>query len=336
MHKRTRGETQGLVPDTHLLSPLLSDIICFHAELNPSRENTEETCIPGVFSPREDAGHITSDPVQTSSDPVPTSSDGLCKLVRWAHSHGTFCSLLPSLQQLTSHGTALTTEPGSHGSSVPVAVWSCADGHAYYWPLSEPSNANGGSGHASNGQERFIGGRPSNKVTVKASCDLSNSEAASQGEQFSSGCDSSATAEDDDYEPHSSRKRCGATGVALPVKKQLALKRASRHITSDPVQTSSDPVPTSSDGLCKLVRWAHSHGTFCSLLPSLQQLTSHGTALTTEPGSHGSSVPVAVWSCADGHAYYWPLSEPSNANGGSGHASNGQERFIGGRPSNKV
>ncbi|KAK5878699.1 hypothetical protein CesoFtcFv8_024085 [Champsocephalus esox] len=121
--------------------------------------------------------------------------------------HGTICSLLPSLQQLTSHGTALTKEPGSHGSSVPVAVWSCADGHAYYWPLSDHSNANGGSGHTSNSQERFVGGRPSNKVTVKASCDLSYSEAASQGEQFSSGCDSSAMAEDDDYEPRPSRKR---------------------------------------------------------------------------------------------------------------------------------
>ncbi|KAI9524863.1 hypothetical protein NQZ68_014398 [Dissostichus eleginoides] len=166
-----------------------------------------------------DPVQTSSDPVQTSSDPVQTSSDGLCKLVRWAHSHGTICSLLPSLKQLTSHGTALTTEPGSHGSSVPVAVWSCADGHAYYWPLSEHSNANGGSGHTSNGQERFVGGRPSNKVTVKASCDLSYSEAASQGEQFSSGCDSSAMAEDDDYEPRPSRKRGGATGVALPVKK---------------------------------------------------------------------------------------------------------------------
>ncbi|KAI4816420.1 hypothetical protein KUCAC02_008747, partial [Chaenocephalus aceratus] len=165
-----------------------------------------------------DPVQTSSDPVQTSTDPVQTSSDGLCKLVRWAHSHGTICSLLPSLQQLTSHGTALTTEPGSHGSSVPVAVWSCADGHAYYWPLSDHSNANGGSGHTSNGQERFVGGRPSNKVTVKASCDLSYSEAASQGEQFSSGCDSSAMAEDDDYEPRPSRKRGGATGVALPVK----------------------------------------------------------------------------------------------------------------------
>ncbi|XP_033979359.1 uncharacterized protein KIAA1958 [Trematomus bernacchii] len=166
-----------------------------------------------------DPVQTSSDPGQTSSDPVQTSSDGLCKLVRWAHSHGTICSLLPSLQQLTSHGTALTTEPGSHGSSIPVAVWSCADGHAYYWPLSEHSNANGGSGHTSNGPERFVGGRPSNKVTVKASCDLSYSEAASQGEQFSSGCDSSAMAEDDDYEPRPSRKRGGATGVALPVKK---------------------------------------------------------------------------------------------------------------------
>lgn len=53
---------------------------------------------------------------------------------------------------------------------------------------------------------------------MRASCDLSCSEPASEGEEFSSrlfeiaGCDSSATDEDADYEPCLSRKRVGAPG----------------------------------------------------------------------------------------------------------------------------
>lgn len=55
---------------------------------------------------------------------------------------------------------------------------------------------------------------------MRASCDLSCSEAASEGEEFSSrlfdiaGCDSSATDEDGDYEPRPHRKRGGAPGGA--------------------------------------------------------------------------------------------------------------------------
>lgn len=62
-------------------------------------------------------------------------------------------------------------------------------------------------------------------MTVSTSCDLSCSEAASEGEEFSSrlydiaGCDSSATDEDADYEPRPSRKRCGAPGGAVGGKK---------------------------------------------------------------------------------------------------------------------
>ncbi|XP_029301144.1 uncharacterized protein kiaa1958 isoform X2 [Cottoperca gobio] len=161
------------------------------------------------------------------SDPVQTTSDSLCKLVRWAHSHGTICNLIPSLQHLTYdfHGNVLTPEPGPHGSSDPVAVWGCGAGHAYHWPLSDHSNSYGGLANTSQGQERFVGGRPCNKVTARASCDLSCSEAASQGEEFSSrlfdidGCDSSATDEDDDYEPRPSRKRGGSSGGAFPGKK---------------------------------------------------------------------------------------------------------------------
>ncbi|XP_038590469.1 uncharacterized protein KIAA1958 homolog [Micropterus salmoides] len=161
------------------------------------------------------------------TDPVQTTSDSLCKLVRWAHSHGTICNLIPSLQHLTcgTYGNVLTLEAIPHASSVPVAVWGCGAGHAYHWPLSDRSNGCGGSANTSQGLERIVGGRPSNKVRVKASCDLSCSEAASEGEEFSSrlfdmaGCDSSATDEDGDYEPRLYRKRCRAPGGAVDGKK---------------------------------------------------------------------------------------------------------------------
>ncbi|KAK9532762.1 hypothetical protein VZT92_010131 [Zoarces viviparus] len=151
------------------------------------------------------------------SDPVQTTSDSLCKLVRWAHSHGTICSLIPSL----------TTEPGLHGGSVPVAVWGCAAGHSYHWPLGghDSERLCSGSTNTGQGQERCAGGRRSNKVPARASCDLRYSEAASDGEELSSrlfdiaGCDSSATDEDGAYEPRPSRKRGGAPGRAASRKK---------------------------------------------------------------------------------------------------------------------
>lgn len=105
------------------------------------------------------------------SDLVQTSSDSLCELVRWAHSHGTICSLIPSLQHLTrgSYGNLLTAEPSPHGSTVPVAIWGCSAGHAYHWPLSEHGNGRGSSANTGQGQ-RFVGGRLANKVHKKPSC----------------------------------------------------------------------------------------------------------------------------------------------------------------------
>ncbi|KAG7216602.1 hypothetical protein INR49_023311, partial [Caranx melampygus] len=107
--------------------------------------------------------------VSNMSDLVQTSSDSLCQLVRWAHSHGTICSLIPSLQHLT----------------------------------------------------RVL------MVAVRTPCDLSCSEAASEGEEFSNrlfdvtGCDSSATDEDADYEPRPSRKRDCAPGGGGVVGKKV-------------------------------------------------------------------------------------------------------------------
>ncbi|XP_051794171.1 uncharacterized protein LOC110965211 isoform X2 [Acanthochromis polyacanthus] len=157
------------------------------------------------------------------SGPVQTTSDGLCNLVRWAHSHGTICSLLPGLLRVTrgSYGNVLT--PGSHGGGggVTVAVWGCSAGHAYHWPLSD--------------QERIVGGRWSNKVAMRTSHDVSSSEAASEGEEFSiwlldvAACDSD---EDGDYEPHPSRKRGGAPGGGATGKKiKLEATSAEDHET---------------------------------------------------------------------------------------------------------
>ncbi|KAM7369197.1 hypothetical protein PAMP_013489 [Pampus punctatissimus] len=144
------------------------------------------------------------------SDPVETTSDGLCKLIRWAHSHGTICNLIPSLQHLTCSSY--------HGSNIPVAVWGCGAGHAYHWPFSNHSNSCASSANISQGQERFVDGCPSKKIAVRASCDLFCSEAASEGEEFSSRLfdiakyDSSASDEDGDYEPRPSRKRDATSG----------------------------------------------------------------------------------------------------------------------------
>lgn len=104
--------------------------------------------------------------VSIMSDPVQTTSDSLSKLVRWAHSHGTICSLIPGLQNLTcgSYSNVLTPEPGPRGGSVPVAVWGCPAGHAYHWPLSDRGSGCGGSACTIQGQERFVGGRLPKKV----------------------------------------------------------------------------------------------------------------------------------------------------------------------------
>ncbi|XP_031601638.1 uncharacterized protein LOC116324978 [Oreochromis aureus] len=158
---------------------------------------------------------------------VQTTSDSLRKLVRWAHSHGTICNLLPSLQHVTrgSYSNVLTAESGLHGGSISIAVWGCGAGHAYHWPLGENANTCGGSPNTRQAQERFAGGRPNSKIAARTSCDLSYSEAASGGEEFSSrlfdiaACDSSATDEDGDYEPRPSRKRGGAQGGAIAAKK---------------------------------------------------------------------------------------------------------------------
>nr|XP_034996337.1 uncharacterized protein KIAA1958 homolog isoform X1 [Zootoca vivipara] len=64
-------------------------------------------------------------------DCLHTSSENLSKLVSWAHSHGTICTLIPNLKHLLSEG--------SHGNL--TAMWGCSAGHAYHWPLTATCRA---------------------------------------------------------------------------------------------------------------------------------------------------------------------------------------------------
>ncbi|XP_019410455.1 PREDICTED: uncharacterized protein KIAA1958 homolog isoform X2 [Crocodylus porosus] len=164
-------------------------------------------------------------------DCLHTSSENLSKLVSWAHSHGTICSLIPNLKHLLSEG--------SHGNL--TAMWGCSAGHAYHWPLTATCRAgsqervcfqdnrsfNSDSpsiiGVPSETQPSPVERYPGRPVKAKLdcnrtrdSCDFSYcSEPSELGEAveeyedeatlFDMVCESSVTDEDSDFEPHPQR-----------------------------------------------------------------------------------------------------------------------------------
>nr|XP_060618474.1 uncharacterized protein KIAA1958 homolog isoform X2 [Anolis sagrei ordinatus] len=174
-------------------------------------------------------------------DCLHTSSENLSKLVSWAHSHGTICSLIPNLKHLLSEG--------SHGNL--TAMWGCSAGHAYHWPLtatcragsqervcfqdSRSFNSDSPSiiGVASDTQtspvERYSGRAGKTKLDcnrTRDSCDFSYCSEPSELDEaveeyedeatlFDMVCESSVTDEDSDFETHPqrsqtrSRKRLG-------------------------------------------------------------------------------------------------------------------------------
>ncbi|TRZ18904.1 hypothetical protein HGM15179_008198 [Zosterops borbonicus] len=164
-------------------------------------------------------------------DCLHTSSENLSKLVSWAHSHGTICSLIPNLKHLLSEG--------AHGNL--TAMWGCSAGHAYHWPLAatcragsqervcfqdsrsfnsdSPSMLGVPSEAQASPLERYPG-RPGKAkldcTRTRDSCDFSYcSEPSELGEPveeyedeatlFDMVCESSVTDEDSDFEPHSHR-----------------------------------------------------------------------------------------------------------------------------------
>ncbi|XP_055717219.1 uncharacterized protein LOC129810571 isoform X2 [Salvelinus fontinalis] len=176
-------------------------------------------------------------------DCLHTSSENLSKLVRWAHSHGTICALIPNLKHLLTEG--------SHGNL--TAMWGCSAGHAYHWPLpatcktgqkerggcyqdsrsinSDSLSLQGGASacQSSPGGERFLGrsseAKGGDSSQTRDSCDFSNcsddnTEADDNMEEdnrnlFDIVCESSATTDEDgdaDYEPHHRPRKRGPLG----------------------------------------------------------------------------------------------------------------------------
>ncbi|XP_072904712.1 uncharacterized protein KIAA1958 isoform X2 [Hemitrygon akajei] len=156
-------------------------------------------------------------------DCLHTSSENLSKLVSWAHSHGTICSLIPNLKHLLTEG--------AHGNL--TAMWGCGAGHAYHWPLavtcrtgsqdrvcfqdSRSFNSDSSSIIAVSSEaqqspsEKYQSRSSKGKVEFsrnRDSCDFSYSEHSEvdenveeyDGDLFHMACESSATDEDSDYE----------------------------------------------------------------------------------------------------------------------------------------
>lgn len=154
-----------------------------------------------------------------------TSADGLSKLVKWAHSHGTICALIPSLKHMLTEG--------AHGQL--TALWGCGAGHAYHWSvtascktghkdrtcyernsrgISAETLMQGAAAMQSSSAQRFLGSTgKSSKVDTsqtRDSYDFSNYSEQSElddnteednNHQFDIVCESSATDEEIDLEP---------------------------------------------------------------------------------------------------------------------------------------
>ncbi|KAM6473129.1 uncharacterized protein KIAA1958 homolog isoform 2-T4 [Liasis olivaceus] len=166
-------------------------------------------------------------------DCLHTSSENLSKLVSWAHSHGTICSLIPNLKHLLSEG--------SHGNL--TAMWGCSAGHAYHWPLTatcragsqervcfqdnrsfnsdSPSIIGMPSDTQASPVERYPGRSGKAKLDCnrnRDSCDFSYCSEPSELDEtveeyedesnlFDMVCESSVTDEDSDFEPHHQRSQ---------------------------------------------------------------------------------------------------------------------------------
>nr|XP_033781903.1 uncharacterized protein KIAA1958 homolog isoform X1 [Geotrypetes seraphini]XP_033781914.1 uncharacterized protein KIAA1958 homolog isoform X1 [Geotrypetes seraphini]XP_033781925.1 uncharacterized protein KIAA1958 homolog isoform X1 [Geotrypetes seraphini] len=196
-------------------------------------------------------------------DCLHTSSENLSKLVSWAHSHGTICSLIPNLKHLLSEG--------SHGNL--TAMWGCSAGHAYHWPLTATCRAGSQErvcfqdNRSFNSDSPSIIGIPSETQTspldrypgrsgkgkldcnrTRDSCDFSYCSEPSEMDEtveeyedentlFDMVCESSVTDEDSDFEHHAqrspniSRKRAGTgSSSALPGSQSQVIDESSSDV----------------------------------------------------------------------------------------------------------
>ncbi|XP_026863774.2 uncharacterized protein KIAA1958 isoform X1 [Electrophorus electricus] len=196
-----------------------------------------------------------------------TSADSLAKLVKWAHSHGTICTLIPSLKHLLTEG--------AHGSL--TALWGCSAGHAYHWPLtstcktahkerpccqgsrviSSDALIQGAAVMQASSTERFLGSSAKTKGDpgqTRDSCDFSNcsepSEMDDNTDEYNSHlfdivCESSATDEEGESEPRMMHRKRGTKGPELencsdPEAKKIKQERAEDYYTVANPQNPGD------------------------------------------------------------------------------------------------
>lgn len=212
-------------------------------------------------------------------DCLHTSSDNLAKLVKWAHSHGTICTLIPNLKHMLNEG--------SHGTL--TALWGCSAGHAYHWPLNTTcktgnkermcyqesrsintdSMIQAAAVMQNTSAERFLGSAGKNKgdssqgdsSQIHDSCDISNcsepSEMDDNGEEYNNNlydivCESSATDEDGDSDFNQTsnvthRKRAGK-GPGPEDSTDPALKKIKQERGEDYYSVANPQIPGSSEG----------------------------------------------------------------------------------------
>lgn len=209
-------------------------------------------------------------------DCLHTSSDSLAKLVKWAHSHGTICTLIPNLKHMLNEG--------SHGTL--TALWGCSAGHAYHWPMtstcktgnkermcyqeSRTSNTDtimqASATIHSTSADRFFGNAGKSKANssqgdssqIHDSCDISNcsepSEMDDNAEEYNNNlydivCESSATDEEDDsnHTPNVTHRKRASKGPGPEDCTDPGLKKIKQERGEDYYSVANSQMPSSSD-----------------------------------------------------------------------------------------
>ncbi|XP_005155670.1 uncharacterized protein KIAA1958 homolog isoform X4 [Danio rerio] len=204
-------------------------------------------------------------------DCLHTSSDNLAKLVKWAHSHGTICTLIPNLKHMLNEG--------SHGTL--TALWGCSAGHAYHWPLNttcktgnkermcfqESRSINtdtmiqAAAAMQNSSADRFLGKKnKGDSNQIHDSCDISNcsepSEMDDNGEEYNNNlydivCESSATDEDGDsdfnHTPNISHRKRHGKGTGHEDSIDPSLKKIKQERGEDYYSLANPQIPSSSE-----------------------------------------------------------------------------------------
>lgn len=202
-------------------------------------------------------------------DCLHTSADGLSKLVKWAHSHGTICTLIPSLKHLLTEGT--------HGNL--TALWGCGAGHAYHWPLtsscktahkdrmcyerssrgiSSESLMQGAAAMQSSSAPRFLSSAAKTSKgdsnQTRDSYDFSNcsepSEVDDNAEEhlFDIVCESSATDEEGDSEPRVTPRKRSTKGPSSGDSADLGAKKIKQERAEDYYTVANAQAQAASEG----------------------------------------------------------------------------------------